>query len=392
MPAAAIPDAVIVATARSPIGRAYKGSLIDVRADDLAGFAIDAVMNKVPEVDRASVADVMVGCGLTHHEQGFNLARPASLLGGMPESVPATTVNRFCASSLQTIRMAFHAIKQGEGHTYVAAGAESVTRTYGKAFDSDDLNPRFTDPGRDDFIDYVYIPMGNTAENVAERHGITRERMDEFAKRSQDRAVEAQKNGFFDREISPIEVPDGRIIATDDGPRPNTTLEKLAELPPAFKPDGRVTAGNSCPLNDGAAAVLVMSGQRASELGLEPLARIVATSVVGLEPEYMGMGPVGAVRAVLDQSGMDLGDVDVIELNEAFAAQVLACVDELGIDMERLNPNGGAIALGHPFGMTGARIMGTLLNDLRTLDKTIGLETMCVGGGQGMAMIVERLS
>ena len=216
--------------------------------------------------------------------------------------------------------------------------------------------------------------------------------MDEFAKRSQDRAVEAQKNGFFDREISPSEVPDGRIIATDDGPRPNTTLEKLAELPPAFKPDGRVTAGNSCPLNDGAAAVLVMSGQRASELGLEPLARIVATSVVGLEPEYMGMGPVEAVRAVLDQSGMDLGDVDVIELNEAFAAQVLACADELGIDMERLNPNGGAIALGHPFGMTGARIMGTLLNDLRTLDKTIGLETMCVGGGQGMAMIVERLS
>ncbi|HEU4917815.1 MAG TPA: acetyl-CoA C-acyltransferase [Acidimicrobiia bacterium] len=387
-----MPDAVIVATARSPIGRAYKGSLIDVRADDLAGFAIDAVMTKVPEVDRATVADVMVGCGLTHHEQGFNLARPASLLGGMPESVPATTVNRFCASSLQTIRMAFHAIQQGEGHTYVAAGAESVTRTYGKAFDSDDLNPRFTDPGRDDFIDYVYIPMGNTAENVAERHGITRERMDEFAKRSQDRAVEAQKNGFFEREISPIDVPDGRTVTADDGPRPNTTLEKLAELPPVFQPDGRVTAGNSCPLNDGAAAVLVMSDQRAFELGLEPLARIVASSVVGLEPEYMGMGPVGAVRAVLDRAGMHLADVDVIELNEAFAAQVLACVDELGIEMERLNPHGGAIALGHPFGMTGARIMATLLNDLRTLDKTIGLETMCVGGGQGMAMIVERLS
>ena len=387
-----MPQAVIVATTRSPIGRAYKGSLIDVRADDLAGFAIDALMKKIPEVERASVADVMVGCGLTHHEQGFNLARPASLLAGMPESVPATTVNRFCASSLQTIRMAFHAVRQGEGDTYVAAGAESVTRTYGKAFDADDLNPRFTDPSRDDFIDNVYIPMGNTAENVAEKFGVTRERMDEFAKRSQDLAVESQKNGFFDREITPIEVPDGRTITGDDGPRPNTTLEKLAELPPAFKPDGRVTAGNSCPLNDGSAAVLVMSEDRATGLGLQPLARIVASSVVGLEPEYMGMGPVGAVQAVLDQAGMKLDDIDVIEINEAFAAQVLASVDQLGIDMDRLNPHGGAIALGHPFGMTGARIMGTLINDLRTLDKTIGLETMCVGGGQGMAMIVERLS
>ena len=384
--------AVIVATARSPIGRAYKGSLIDLRADDLAGFAINALMARVPDVDRASVADVMVGCGLTHHEQGFNLARPASLLGGMPASVPATTVNRFCASSLQTIRMAFHAIERGEGDTYVAAGSESVTRTYGKAFDSDDLNPRFTDADRDDFINNVYIPMGNTAENVAEKHGITRERMDEFAKRSQDLAVESQKNGFFDWEISPIELPDGRTITTDDGPRPNTTLEKLAELPPAFKPDGSVTAGNSCPLNDGAAAVLVMSATRAATLGLQPLARIVASSVVGLDPEYMGLGPVGAVGAVLDQAGMQLDDVDVIEINEAFAAQVLASADLLGIDLDKLNPHGGAIALGHPFGMTGARIMGTLINDLRTLDKSIGLETMCVGGGQGMAMIVERLS
>jgi len=387
-----MPEAVIVATARSPIGRAYKGSLIDVRADDLAGFAIDALMSKVPEVDRASVADVMVGCALTHHEQGFNVARPASLLGGMPESVPATTVNRFCASSLQTIRMAFHAIERGEGDTYVSGGVDSVTRTYGKGFDSDDLNPRFTDETRDDFIDQVYIPMGNTAENVAERYGITRERMDEFAKRSQDRAVEAQKNGFFDREITAIEVPDGRTIAVDDGPRPNTTIEKLAELPAVFKPDGTVTAGNSCPLNDGSAAVLVMSSDKASELGPSPMARIIASSVVGLEPEYMGMGPVGAVRAVLAQAGMELEDIDMIEMNEAFAAQVLASVDELGIDMDRLNPHGGAIALGHPFGMTGARIMGTLLNDLRTLDKTIGLETMCVGGGQGMAMIVERMS
>jgi acetyl-CoA C-acetyltransferase len=288
--------------------------------------------------------------------------------------------------------MAFHAIQRGEGDTYLAAGSESVTRTYGKALDSEDLNLRFTDPGRDDFIDHVYIPMGNTAENVAERYGITRERMDEFAKRSQDLAVEAQKNGFFDSEITPIAVPDGRTITSDDGPRPNTTLEKLAELPPVFKPEGTVTAGNSCPLNDGAAAVLVMSDQKASELGLEPLARIVASSVVGLEPEYMGMGPVRAVHAVLDQAGMKIDDIDVVEINEAFAAQVLACVDELGLDMERLNPHGGAIALGHPFGMTGARIMGTLLNDLQTLDKTIGIETMCVGGGQGMAMIVERLS
>ena len=387
-----MPEAVIVATARSPIGRAYKGSLVDVRADDLAGFAIDALMSKVPEVDRASVADVMIGCALTHHEQGFNVARPASLLGGMPESVPATTVNRFCASSLQTIRMAFHAIERGEGDTYVAGGVDSVTRTYGKGFDSDDLNPRFTDETRDDFIDHVYIPMGNTAENVAERYGITRERMDEFAKRSQDRAVEAQKNGFFDREITPIEVPDGRTIAADDGPRPNTTIEKLAELPPVFKPGGAVTAGNSCPLNDGSAAVLVMSSDKASELGLSPMARIIASSVVGLEPEYMGMGPVTAVQAVLAQAGMDLEDIDVIEINEAFAAQVLASAGELGIDIDKLNPHGGAIALGHPFGMTGARIMGTLINDLRTLDRTIGLETMCVGGGQGMAMIVERLS
>ncbi|MCI0424856.1 MAG: acetyl-CoA C-acyltransferase [Actinobacteria bacterium] len=386
------PDPVIIATARTPIGRAYKGSMTEVRADDLAGLAIAALLAKVPALDPATVDDVMVGCGLTHHEQGYNVARPASLLGGMPETVPATTVNRFCASSLQTIRMAFHAIRAGEGDVYVAAGVESTTRTYGKAFDSEDLNPRFTDETRDDFINHVYIPMGNTAENVAEHHGIGRVRQDEYAKRSQDRAVEAQKNGFFDAEITPIVVPDGRVIDTDDGPRPNTTMERLAELTPVFKPDGTVTAGNSCPLNDGAAAVLVMSARRAEELGLRPAARILATSVSGLAPEYMGLGPVHAVRKVMDQTGMSLGDMDQIELNEAFAAQVLACVDELGIDMDKLNPNGGAIALGHPFGMTGARIMGTLLNGLRGQDGTFGLETMCVGGGQGMAMIVERLS
>jgi acetyl-CoA C-acetyltransferase len=386
-----MPEAVIVATARSPIGRAYKGSLIEVRADDLAAHAINALMEKVPQVERSSVNDVMLGCGLTHSEQGFNLARPASLLAGMPDTVPATTVNRFCASSLQTIRMAFHAITVGEGDTYIAAGTESVSRTYGKGFDSEDLNPRFTDNTRSDYINDVYIPMGNTAENVAEKYGITRQRMDEFAKRSQDRAVEAQKNGFFDREIVPIELPDGRIIKDDDGPRPNTTVEKLGELPPAFRPGGSVTAGNSCPLNDGSAAVLVMSDERARELGLTPLARIIASSVIALEPEYMGMGPVGAVRNVLARAKMSLDDVDVIEINEAFAAQVLASVDELGIDMDKLNPHGGAIALGHPFGMTGARIMGTLINDLQTLDKTVGIETMCVGGGQGMAMVIELL-
>jgi acetyl-CoA C-acetyltransferase len=386
-----MPEAVIVATARSPIGRAYKGSLIEVRADDLAAHAINALMEKVPQVERSSVNDVMLGCGLTHSEQGFNLARPASLLAGMPDTVPATTVNRFCASSLQTIRMAFHAITVGEGDTYIAAGTESVSRTYGKGFDSEDLNPRFTDNTRSDYINDVYIPMGNTAENVAEKYGITRQRMDEFAKRSQDRAVEAQKNGFFDREIVPIELPDGRIIKDDDGPRPNTTVEKLGELPPAFRPGGSVTAGNSCPLNDGSAAVLVMSDERARELGLTPQARIIASSVIGLEPEYMGMGPVGAVRNVLARAKMSLDDVDVIEINEAFAAQVLASVDELGIDMDKLNPHGGAIALGHPFGMTGARIMGTLINDLQTLDKTVGIETMCVGGGQGMAMVIELL-
>ena len=314
---------------------------------------------------------------------------PASVLGVNGKTPPGSRVT---IGRLQTIRMAFHAIKLGEGDTYVAAGAESVSRTYGKALDSDDLNPRFTEPGRDDFINNVYIPMGNTAENVAEKYGITRERMDKFAQRSQDLAVESQKNGFFDWEITPIEIPDGRTIMADDGPRPNTTLEKLATLQPVFKQGGLVTAGNSCPLNDGSAAVLVMSEERASELGLRPLARIVASSVVGLAPEFMGMGPVGAVRKVLGQAGMSLDDIDVIEVNEAFAAQVLASADELGIDMDKLNPHGGAIALGHPFGMTGARIMGTLLNDLRTLDATYGLETMCVGGGQGMAMIVERLS
>jgi acetyl-CoA C-acetyltransferase len=315
------------------------------------------------------------------------------MLAGLPETVPGTTVNRFCASSLQSIRMAFHAIKAGEGDTYVAGGIESVSRTSGKGMSSEDLNPRFLDKKRDDFINQMYIPMGMTAENVAAKYGVSRERMDEFAALSQNRAVEAQKNGFFEREITPITKPDGTVVAQDDGPRPNTTVEALSQLKPAFKPDGKVTAGNACPLNDGAAAVLVMSEEKANALGLTPLARIVASAVSGLAPEIMGVGPIEAVKKVLAQAGMTINDIDVVELNEAFAAQVIPVCDELGISIEdQLNPHGGAIALGHPFGMTGARIMTTLINDLQTLDKRIGLETMCVGGGQGMAMIVERLS
>jgi acetyl-CoA C-acetyltransferase len=388
-----MPEAVIVATGRTPIGRAFKGSLIDVRPDDMAGSVIEAVLDKIPELDRSTVDDVMVGCGLTHHEQGHNIGRTAALLAGLPDTVPGTTVNRFCASSLQTIRMAFHAIKAGEGHVFVAAGVESVSRAMDKGFEPDDFNPRFMDESRDDFICHVYLPMGITAENVAERFGVSRERMDEYAKLSQDRAVAAATDGFFRREIIPLRLDDGTLFDTDDSPRPGTTTEKLATLPPAFRPNGLVTAGNACPLNDGAAAVIVMSDDRARELGRAPIARIVASAVSGLAPEIMGVGPISAVGKVLALAGMKIGDVDIVELNEAFAAQVLPVVDELGIDIDgQLNPHGGSIALGHPFGMTGARIMTTLLNGLQAADGTIGLETMCVGGGQGMAMIVERLN
>ena len=388
-----MPEAVIVATARTPIGRAHKGSLVGYRPDDLGGFIVNALLEKVPGLDRAEVEDVIFGAANHAGEQGMNMARQVGLLAGLPDTVPGTSVNRFCASSLQSIRMAFHAIKVGEGEVFVAGGVESVTRTSGRGFSAEDANPRFTDESRDDFINHVYIPMGLTAENVAERYGVSRERMDEFAKLSQDRAVEAQKNGFFEREITPVTVPDGTVVTRDDGPRPNTTLERLAELPPAFKPDGKVTAGNACPLNDGAAAVLVMSDEKARALGLTPLARIIASSVSALAPEIMGVGPIESVRRLLDRTGMTITDIDVVELNEAFAAQVLPVCDELGISIaEQLNPHGGAIALGHPFGMTGARIMTTLINDLRTLDQTVGLETMCVGGGQGMAMLIERLS
>jgi acetyl-CoA C-acetyltransferase len=379
-------DAVIAAATRTPIGRARKGSLVDARPDDLVAFAIDAALKQVPELDRAEIVDVMVGCGFPQERQGMNLARRAALLAGLPASVPGTTVNRFCASSLQTIRMAHHAIRAGEGDVFVAAGVESITQVDGYPKDAEELHPRLF--GNDAPIANVYIPMGLTAENVAEQWDVAREEMDLYAQRSQERAVAAQDSGFFAREITPW---DG--VAADDGPRRGSTLEKLAELEPAFKPGGKVTAGNSCPLNDGAAAVVVMSETRASELGITPRARIVASSVSGVEPEIMGVGPIGAVRKVLETAGMSIEDVDVVELNEAFAAQVLPVCRELGIDPfgEKLNPHGGAIALGHPYGMTGARIMCTLLNDLETLDGTIGLETMCVGGGQGMAMLVERL-
>jgi acetyl-CoA C-acetyltransferase len=379
-------DAVIVAAVRTPIGRANKGSLVDARPDDLAAFAVDAALKQVPELDRADVVDVMIGCGFPQERQGMNLARRVALLAGLPASVPGTTVNRFCASSLQTIRMAFHAIRAGEGDVFVAGGVESITQVDGYPKDADELHPKLF--GDDAPIANVYIPMGLTAENVAERWDVSREDMDRYAQRSQERAVAAQDSGFFEREIT---AWDG--VAADDGPRRSSTLEKLAELEPAFKPGGKVTAGNSCPLNDGAAAVVVTSAEKAAELGLKPCARIVASAVSGVEPEIMGVGPIGAVRKVLDRAGMTIDDVDIVELNEAFAAQVLPVSRELGIDPfgEQLNPHGGAIALGHPYGMTGARIMCTLLNDLETGDQTIGLETMCVGGGQGMAMIVERL-
>jgi acetyl-CoA C-acetyltransferase len=381
-----MPEAVIVSAARTPIGRARKGSLVDARPDDLVAFAIDAALGRVPELDRAEIVDVMVGCGFPQERQGMNLGRRAALLAGLPETVPGTTVNRFCASSLQTIRMAFHAVKAGEGDVFVAAGVESITQVDGYPKDAEELHPKLF--GDDAPIANVYIPMGMTAENVAERWDVSREDMDRFAQRSQERAVAAQDSGFFDREVTPW---DG--VARDDGPRRESTLEALATLEPAFKPGGKVTAGNSCPLNDGAAAVVVMSDTRAAELGIRPRARIIASSVSGVEPEIMGVGPIEAVRRALRRAGMTIDDVDVMELNEAFAAQVLPVCRELGVDPfgEKLNPHGGAIALGHPYGMTGARIMCTLLNDLDTVDGTIGLETMCVGGGQGMAMLVERL-
>jgi acetyl-CoA C-acetyltransferase len=385
-----LPEAVIVSAARTAIGRAAKGSLVEARPDDLIAYAIETAVKQVPRLDPGQIVDVMVGCGFPEQKQGMNLARRAALLAGLPQHVPGTTVNRFCASSLQTIRMAFHAVKAGEGDAFVAAGVESISQVNGYPKSSEEIHPKLF--GEDAPIANVYITMGMTAENVAERFGVEREEMDRFGQRSQERAVAAQDSGFFDREVTPYAV-NGQVVARDDGPRRGSSLEKLAELEPVFKAGGKVTAGNSCPLNDGAAAVVVMSDDRARELGIEPRARIIASAVSGVEPEIMGVGPIEAVRKVLEQAGMTIDDVDVVELNEAFAAQVLPVCREIGVDpfSDKLNPHGGAIALGHPYGMTGARIMCTLLNDLETLDRTIGLETMCVGGGQGMAMIVERL-
>jgi acetyl-CoA C-acetyltransferase len=381
-----MPEAVIVATARSPIGRAFKGSLIEVRPDDLAATIVRAALDKVPGLDPADIDDLMLGCAEPEGKQGLNMARRVAIALGI-DSLPGTTVNRFCASSVQTSRMAFHAIKAGEGEAFVAGGVESTSQVSGYPKSEEELHPALF--GDDAPIANVYIPMGLTAENVAEQWDVSREDMDLFAQQSQERAVAAQDSGFFAREISAWNGVD-----VDDGPRRSSTLEKLQALEPAFKPGGRVTAGNACPLNDGAAAVVVMSAGRASELGLKPRARILASSVSGVAPEIMGVGPIEAVRKVLAQAGMTIDDVDVMELNEAFAAQVIAVCRDLGVDpfSDKLNPHGGAIAVGHPYGMTGARIMGTLLNDLETMDRTIGLETMCVGGGQGMAMLVERLS
>ena len=383
-----MPEAVIVDAIRTPIGRAAKGSLKDVRTDDLAAIPLKALVERNPGVDFSETVDVMMGCGFQLGEAGYNIGRNASLLAGLDHHIPATTVNRFCASSLQTLRMAFHAIKAGEGDQYIAAGVEAVSRFPAQA----PFDPHSQLDGSEGAPYNVYIPMGLTAENVAKRCNVTREAQDEWAVTSQNRAVAARDSGHFDPEIVAVSTPDGEV-SRDDGPRPGTTMEKLAELKPVFDPEnGTVTAGNACPLNDGAAAVLVMSEEKARSLGLEPRARIVASSVVALRPEIMGLGPIPAVKAVLEQAGLTIDDIDIVELNEAFAAQVVPCREELGIDPEKLNPFGGAIALGHPFGMTGARIMTTLLNGLKTLDGTYGLETMCVAGGMGQAMIVERVN
>jgi acetyl-CoA C-acetyltransferase len=398
-------EAVIVATARTPIGRANKGSLVECRPDDLSALIIDAVLAKVPALDRALVEDVIWGCGQPAGEAGTNVARVASLLAGI--DAPGVTVNRYCSSSLQTIRMAAHAIKAGEGDVFVAGGVETVSRFMNGMADGGPANEKFSDArGRSKTrsqggqpswtpptgLPDVYIAMGQTAENVREIEGVTRQEMDEFSAQSQDRAVAAQGNGFFEREIVPVTTPDGTVVTKDDGPRAGTTVEKLATLKPVFRPDGEVTAGNACPLNDGAAAVVVMSDTKAGELGITPLARIVASGVSALNPEIMGLGPIEASRQALKRAGLTIDDIDLAEINEAFAAQAIPSAKHLGIPWEKLNVRGGAIALGHPFGMTGARIMTTLINGLQTDGKRYGLETMCVGGGQGMAMIVERLS
>jgi acetyl-CoA C-acetyltransferase len=398
-------EAVIVSTARSPIGRANKGSLVDVRPDDLTATIVKAALDKVPALDRTTIDDLILGCGQPAGESGYNIARVAALLAGL-DNVPGVTINRYCSSSLQSIRMAAHAIKAGEGDVFVAAGVETVSRYASGFSDGGPHNALFADAeartgklsgGADsweplDGLPDIYIAMGQTAENVRLKEGVARKDMDEFAARSQQLAVANQENGYWDGEITPITTPSGVVVSKDDGPRAGTTAEKLGELKPAFRPDGEITAGNSCPLNDGAAAVIVMSDTRAAELGLTPLARVVSSGVTGLNPEIMGLGPIEASRQALKRAGMTADDIDLFEINEAFAAQVLPSAAQIGIPIDKLNIKGGAIALGHPFGMTGARIATTLIHALQAEDKTFGLETMCVGGGQGMAMIFERLS
>ncbi|MQY37752.1 3-ketoacyl-CoA thiolase [Streptomyces sp. RB17] len=406
-----MPEAVIVSTARSPIGRAVKGSLKDLRPDDLTATIIQAALAKVPQLDPRDIDDLMLGCGLPGGEQGHNLGRIVAVQMGM-DHLPGCTITRYCSSSLQTSRMALHAIKAGEGDVFISAGVETVSRYIKGSSDGlpDTHNPLFADaearteaiaqqegttwhdPREDGLLPDPYIAMGQTAENLARAKGITRQEMDEFGVRSQNLAEQAIKNGFWEREITPVTLPDGTVVSKDDGPRPGVTLEGVSGLKPVFRPDGLVTAGNCCPLNDGAAAVVIMSDTKARELGLTPLARIVSTGVSGLSPEIMGLGPVEASKQALQRAGLTIGDIDLVEINEAFAAQVIPSYRELGIDIDRLNVNGGAIAVGHPFGMTGARITGTLINSLQWHDKQFGLETMCVGGGQGMAMVIERLS
>lgn len=407
-----MPDAVIVSVARTPIGRAFKGSLREVRPDDLAAFAVKAALDAVPGLDPAEVDDLLLGCGLPGGQQGMNMARIVAVMLGL-DTVPGATVTRYCSSSVQTTRMALHAIRAGEGDVFVSAGVESVSSSVHGNSDyvtgQDFTNPLFAeamartaaraeaggdwhDPREDGQLPDPYIAMGQTAENLAGLMGVSRQEQDEFACLSQNRAEAAIASGFYEREITPFELPDGTVVATDDGPRPGTTMEALAGLQPVFRPDGTVTAGNACPLNDGAAALVIMSDTKAKELGLTPLARILSTGVTGLSPEIMGLGPVGASRQALERAGLTIDDIDLVEINEAFAAQVIPSARELGVGWEKLNVHGGAIALGHPFGMTGARITATLLNGLRATGGTLGLETMCVGGGQGMALVVERLS
>jgi len=406
-----MPEAVIVATARSPIGRAFKGSLKDLRPDDLAATIVAAALDRVPELDPGEIDDLMLGCGLPGGQQGFNMGRVVAILLGQ-DQVPGLTVTRYCSSSLQTTRMAMHAIKAGEGEVFISAGVEMVSSFATGNSDSwpGTQNPAFSEAmtrtakvaesGADDWVDPrtqgelpdIYIAMGQTAENLALIKDVSRQDMDEFGVRSQNLAEQAIENGFWEREITPVTTPDGTVVSTDDGPRAGVTLDAVSQLKPVFRPDGRITAGNCCPLNDGAAAVVIMSDTKARDLGITPLARVVSTGVSGLSPEIMGLGPVEASKQALARAGMSIGDIDLVEINEAFAAQVIPSYRDLGIDLDRLNVHGGAIAVGHPFGMTGARITGTLLNGLRSRDKTFGLETMCVGGGQGMAMVLERLS